>query len=115
MADNKILKFELGSENVKIKNILNKDFLEIEMKAISTAYPNRNNSHFTKESLIQASPTVYNKPILGSFSAEDDDFRAHEADLLYDDNFEQLYYDYTSPSAETPIGLIRSEDKVVIR
>ena len=79
MADNKILRFELSPENIKIKNILKKDFLEIEMKAISTAYPNRNNSHFTRESLVKAIPTVYNKPILGSFSVEADDFREHNS------------------------------------
>ena len=27
----------------------------------------------------------------------------------------QLYYDYNDPTSETPIGLIRSDDKVVIR
>ena len=76
---NKILKFELNPESVKIKKILRKDFLEVEMKAISTAYPNRNNSHFTRESLVKAIPTVYNKPILGSFSVEADDFREHNS------------------------------------
>lgn len=72
---NKILKFELNPESVKIKKILRKDFLEVELRAISTAYPNRNNSHFTRESLIKAIPTVYNKPLLGSFSVDDNDFR----------------------------------------
>lgn len=85
------------------------------MKAISTAYPNRNNSHFTKESLIKAIPTVYNKPLLGSFSVDDDDFRQHNSELKYDSELGDLYYDYTDSTSETPIGLIRSEDKVVVR
>ena len=85
------------------------------MKAISTAYPNRNNSHFTKESLIKAIPTVYNKPLLGSFSVDDDDFRQHNSELKYDNELGDLYYDYTDSNSETPIGLIRSEDKVVVR
>ena len=85
------------------------------MKAISTAYPNRNNSHFTRESLIKAIPTVYNKPLLGSFSVDDDDFRQHNSELKYDSELGDLYYDYTDSTSETPIGLIRSEDKVVVR
>ena len=85
------------------------------MKAISTAYPNRNNSHFTRESLVKAIPTVYNKPILGSFSVEADDFREHNSQLKWDKDLMQLYYDYNDPTSETPIGLIRSDDKVVIR
>ena len=112
---NKILKFELNPESVKIKKILRKDFLEVEMKAISTAYPNRNNSHFTRESLVKAIPTVYNKPLLGSFSVDDDDFRQHNSELKYDSELGDLYYDYTDSTSETPIGLIRSEDKVVVR
>ena len=112
---NKILKFELNPESVKIKKILRKDFLEVELRAISTAYPNRNNSHFTRESLIKAIPTVYNKPLLGSFSVDDDDFRQHNSELKYDSELGDLYYDYTDSTSETPIGLIRSEDKVVVR
>ena len=112
---NKILKFELNPESVKIKKILRKDFLEVELRAISTAYPNRNNSHFTRESLIKAIPTVYNKPLLGSFSVDDDDFRQHNSELKYDNELGDLYYDYTDSNSETPIGLIRSEDKVVVR
>lgn len=112
---NKILKFELNPESVKIKKILRKDFLEVELRAISTAYPNRNNSHFTRESLIKAIPTVYNKPLLGSFSVDDNDFRQHNSELKYDSELGDLYYDYTDPTSETPIGLIRSEDKVVVR
>ena len=112
---NKILKFELNPESVNIKKILRKDFLEVELRAISTAYPNRNNSHFTRESLIKAIPTVYNKPLLGSFSVDDNDFRQHNSELKYDSELGDLYYDYTDPTSETPIGLIRSEDKVVVR
>lgn len=109
------MKFELNPESVKIKKILRKDFLEVEMRAISTAYPNRNNSHFTRESLVKAIPTVYNKPLLGSFSVDNNDFRQHNSELKYDNELGDLYYDYTDPTSETPIGLIRSEDKVVVR
>lgn len=82
------------------------------MKAISSAYPNRNNSYFTKESMEKAIPTFFNKPILGSFSVGDDDFRGHEGELEWDEELQQYYFDYTDPDSETPLGLIRAEDKV---
>ena len=108
------MKFELSPESLKIKSALKKDFLEIEMKAISTANPNRNGSHFTKEALEKAIPTFYNKPVLGSFSVDTDDFRGHESELKYDKELESLYYDYTDSTSETPLGMIRSEDRVYI-
>lgn len=114
LADNKILKFELSPRNLKIKKLLNQDFLEVEMKAISNANPNRNGSYFTKGSMEKAIPTFYNKPILASFDVKDDDFRGHEGTLKYDPELEQAYYDYTDINSETPLGLIRSEDKVEI-
>lgn len=112
--NNKVMKFELDPKSVKFKEILNQDFLELEIKAISTANPNRNGSHFTLESLQKAIPTFYNKPILGSFSVDLDDFRAHESDLEYDDELDNIYYDYTDTTSETPLGLIRSSDTVVV-
>ena len=114
LLNNKVMKFELDPKSVKFKEILNQDFLELEIKAISTANPNRNGSHFTLESLQKAIPTFYNKPILGSFSVDLDDFRAHESDLEYDNELENIYYDYTDATSETPLGLIRSSDTVMI-
>ena len=108
------MKFELSPESLRIKSALKKDFLEIEMKAISTANPNRNGSHFTKDALEKAIPTFYNKPVLGSFSVDTDDFRGHESELKYDKELESLYYDYTDSTSETPLGMIRSEDRVYI-
>jgi len=109
-----VKKFELDPKSVKVKELLNKDFLELEIKAISTANPNRNGSTFSKEALEKAIPTFYNKPILGSFSVSQDDFRAHEGDLSYDEDYEQLYYDYTDEASEIPLGLIRGDDTIKI-
>ena len=81
---NKIVKFDLSPSNLKIKNLLNQDFLIVEMKAISNANPNRNGSYFTKEAMEKAIPSFYNKPILGYFSVGEDDFEAHNSDLSYD-------------------------------
>lgn len=112
--NDKVKRFKLDPKTIKVKELLNSDFLELEIKAISTAYPNRNQSHFTKEALEKAIPTFYNKPILGAFSVDLDDFRAHEGDLTYDKELENLYYDYTSPLSETPLGLIRGDDTVAV-
>lgn len=112
--NDKVIKFELDPKTLKVKDLLNKDFLELEIKAISTAKPNRNGSHFTLESLAKAIPSFYNKPILGSFSVNKDDFRGHEGDLVYDEELDTLYYDYTDEIGETPLGLIRGDDKVEV-
>ena len=84
------------------------------MKAISNANPNRNGSYFTKEAMEKAIPSFYNKPILGYFNIGEDDFEAHNSDLSYDQELDQLYYDYNYDTAEKPLGLIRQDDKVEI-
>ena len=106
--------FDLDAKSVKVKKLLNQDFLEVSIDAISTAYPNRNNSHFTKESLEDALSTFYNKPVLGSFSVSKDDFRGHEGDLEYDEDLDQLYYDYNDEISERPLGMIRQSDKIEV-
>ena len=108
------MRFDLDAKSVKIKKILNKDFLELEVNAISTANPNRNGSHFTLEAMKQAIPTFYNKPILGSFSTSENDFRAHESNLEYDLDNDQMYYDYTYDTSEVPLGIIRQSDNIEI-
>lgn len=109
-----VLKFDLSSKNLKIKKLLNQDFLVVEMKAISNAYPNRNMSHFTKEAMEKAIPTFYNKPVLGAFFVDKNDFDGHNGDLVYDKELEESFYDYTSEGAEIPLGVIREQDKVEV-
>ena len=41
--DKKVLKFQLDKKDIKIKELLNGEFLEMQMDAISDIYPNRNN------------------------------------------------------------------------
>ena len=108
----KIMKFDLSNKNLKIKKLLNKDFLVVEMKAISNAYPNRNMSHFTKEAMEKAIPTFYNKPILGAFITDKNDFDGHNGDLVYDKELDEAFYDYTEEGSETPLGLIREQDNI---
>ena len=108
----KIMKFDLSNKNLKIKKLLNKDFLVVEMKAISNAYPNRNKSHFTKDSMEKAIPTFYNKPILGAFITDKNDFDGHNGDLVYDKELDEAFYDYTEEGSETPLGMIREQDNI---
>ena len=68
--------FELDSNQVSIRNILNKNFLEIEIHAISNAKPNRNKSYFTPESMQKGIETFSDKPILGFFNKQND-FESH--------------------------------------
>lgn len=73
--NNTKLIFAIDASDISIKPLLQKEFLELSMKAISTAKPNRNNSWFTKEALEKGISTFKNKPILGYF--DNGDFESH--------------------------------------
>lgn len=105
------LSMEVDNKNVKIRNILNKDFLEVELYAVADHYPNRNNSSFTLPSMQDALPSFVNKPILGSF--KNDDFQGHESNLTVDETGE-TYFDNSKPYDEVPLGLITESSKIEI-
>ena len=110
--------FVLDSKSLKIKEILNKDFLEIEILAIAEG-ENRNESSFTLEGMKKSIPTFYNKFILGYFNVQGDvnnegNFEEHNSDIKYDKDCEEFYYSYLAPNAEKALGLIRESDKVEI-
>ena len=63
--ERKVMKEFFEASEIDFHSLLNKDFLGLSIKAVSSANPNRNKTWFTKESLIDAIPTVYGKPILG--------------------------------------------------
>ncbi len=110
--------FILDSKSLKIKEILNKDFLEIEILAIAEG-KNRNKTSFTLESMKKAIPTFYNKFILGYFNVQGDvnndgHFEEHNSDIKYDAECDEMYYSYLAPNAEKALGLIRESDKVEI-
>jgi len=114
LKENKVLKFELSPQNLRIKNVLRNDFIAIDVYAISDVYPNRNNSHFTANSLRDAIPTFYNKPALGAFNVSKNDFKGHEMELRWDNELQQDYFDFTNGRCEVPLGVIRSEDLVEV-
>ena len=79
MEENKnILQFNLSPKQIKFKDILSKEFVELEIWAISDANPNRNHSHFTYESLKRAveNGSMKNKPMVGF--VENNKFTTHE-------------------------------------
>lgn len=109
---NEKLSFAIDADSIEIRPLLDKDFLELSMKAISTANPNRNNSWFTKESLERSLDSFKNKPILGYF--EDGDFVSHNGKWVKDPETQMDYWDTLGTKGERILGLIRNDDEVKI-
>ena len=105
-----ILRFDLSPSQLKFKNILNKEFIELEIWAISDINPNRNNSHFTLESLELSKDNVKNKPIVGFF--ENNDFTTHEGKADYDSEYQKQYWN--TEKGERILGWVRESDPVEI-
>lgn len=112
LNNSKKLVFDVDANQIKIKKLLKKDFLELSMKAVSNANPNRNMSWFTLEAMKKALPTFYNKPILGCFN--DGDFESHNGSWERDGETGMSYWDTLGSKGERILGLIRSEDTVEI-
>ena len=110
--DNKRLSFEVEADQIDIKPILKKDFLELKIRAISTANPNRNGSWFTKESMEKSKDSFRNKPILGYF--ENGDFVSHNGEWEEDPETGMDYWDTLGKKGERILGLIREQDEVKI-
>lgn len=110
--DVKKLSFAVDAGQIDIKPLLKKEFLELTMRAISTANPNRNKSWFTRESMEASLDTFKNKPILGYF--ENGDFVSHNGEWKEDPETDLDYWDTLTGKGERPLGLIRSEDEVKI-
>ena len=114
----KVLNFSLESNNIHIKNLLQKDFIEIEVWAISDAYPNNNISHFPYKTLVRniKNGNFYNKPVLGYWNNITSNYEVHngseEDKALYDPEYDIDYYDYSD--GERPIGFIRKDDNIRI-
>jgi hypothetical protein len=108
------LTFAVDSKNIRIREVNQGQFLELEMFCLSDENPNRNDSTFTKESMLTAIPTVYNKPILGYFSKTTKDFEEHNSDVKFDPDTGKIYEDYEGRDGQKAIGLIRESDKVEV-
>ena len=111
--DKKAIKKFYDVSDIDIRPLLNRDFLELSIKAISSANPNRNNSWFTVESLEKAKPNFVNKPILGYFGG--DDFESHNGVWKQDSETGMDYWDTIDVSkGERPLGIIRESDEIKI-
>lgn len=111
----RVMRFDLNCQDIKIKEILNnKDFIKVEIWAISDAYPNNNKSHFPLDSMETNvnEGNFYNKPILGRWNYKNGDYEVHNSTVKYDPEYDNTYFDYED--GETPIGVIRSTDEVKI-
>lgn len=108
--ENKRVNFELSSKQIKYKDILNKEFLELEIWAISDINPNRNKTHFTLEAMKNAIPNMKNKPIVGFF--EKGDFVEHNGYIDYDQELEKAYWN--TEKGERILGWIRESDPIEI-
>lgn len=103
--------FELSSDQIRVRDILDKkNFLEIEIYAISDANPNNNKSHFTLESMMEGKDTFRNRPILGFFNKGD--FVAHQGKANYDPELDVEFWD--NSDGEQILGFIRDSDQVEI-
>lgn len=114
--DKKVVKFDLNPKSVKIKEILEtKDFIAIEVWAISNAYPNNNASHFPETTMIRnvEQGNFYDKPVLGKWNSINQDYEVHNSVIKYDNEFDTVYFDYEN--GECPMGTIRQSDVVEIR
>lgn len=109
MGDEKMM-FDLNSQQIKYKDILNKEFLELEVYAISDIKPNRNKTHFNLEAMQNALPDIKNKPIVGFF--DKGDFEAHNGQIQLDSELNIRYWDTTY--GERILGVIRESDPVEI-
>ena len=105
-----ILQFNLSPKQIKFKDILSKEFVELEIWAISDVDPNRNNSHFTYESLKRAveNGSMKNKPIVGFF--ENNNFTTHEGHADYDLELDKEFWN--TEKGERILGWIRESDPV---
>lgn len=108
--ERKFLTFSLSPEQLKYKKILSKDFLELDVYAVSDIDPNRNETHFTLSSMQKALPTFKNKPILGYF--ERGDFVEHNGRNEKDREYEKIYWN--NDNGERILGFIRESDVVEI-
>jgi hypothetical protein len=110
--ENKKLCFGVDASSITLREIMNRSFLELSMRAISSAKPNINMSWFTPDSLKKAIPTFKNKPILGFF--QNGDFGTHDGVERRDIQTGIDYWDTLGSRGERVLGLIRSEDKVEV-
>lgn len=100
---------EADPNQVEIKKLLGRDFLELSMRTVSSANPNRNGSWFTKEAQEKALESYDDKPILAYFA--NGDFVSHDGEWKNDSETGMDFWDTLGARGERPIGTIRGKDR----
>ena len=90
------VKFALEDENTQ------EELMKVKIW-IGTYGLNRNHSNIDKEAYERAIPTLYNKPIVGKYDIDEEDFREHDCKLVLKDDGETVeVVDTTVPYGVIP-------------
>ena len=111
MSNTQRVSFAVDADSVSLTSLCKKDFLELQMRAISSVRPNLNNSWFTREAMEDAIDSFKNKPILGYFNMEGD-FEGHNGTWRRDPETGLDYWD--TQDGEQILGFIREGDDVKV-
>ena len=106
----KTLTFSLSPKQLKYREILGKEFLEMEIYAISDIDPNLNKTHFVTsglEKFVERRGAV-NKPILGFF--EKNDFGSHDGFRDVDPETKATFWN--TERGERILGWVRESDPI---
>jgi len=102
-----------AANKVEVENI-GQDFLKLTIYAIADGM-NRNSSIFTLESMQNAIPSVFNKPILAAYNPVTNDTESHNLQIKQDRTTGEYYEDFTGWGSEVPVGLIPLDSDVKIQ
>lgn len=91
----------------------NPDFADLKVYAIAEGLT-RKNSIFTLESMQNAIPTFFNKPILAYYNKKVNDVEEHNCDQYFDWESFEMKDDFTGEDAERICGVIKESDNVGI-
>lgn len=106
----KTLTFSLSPKQLRYREILGKEFLEMEIYAISDINPNLNKTHFVTsglEKFVERRGAV-NKPILGFF--EKNDFGSHDGFRDVDPETKTTFWN--TERGERILGWVRESDPI---
>lgn len=105
--------FALEVNDYDVKELSDKQFLSMDMWAISTGI-NRNGSEFLEESFDEAIQSFYNKPVLAYYNSDLDDVEEHNSRLGLDGDC-KLFFDYQYEGGERPVGLIPESAEISVQ
>ena len=105
--------FLLEAEAVKLSKVLSKDFLEIEVYAISEG-KNRNDYIFLYDSMKKSLPTFSEKPILAFFNPLTKGIEEHNSSIDIDSDTGEEFFDYTGPNAERSVGFVTPNSAKIV-